>query len=274
VGYADADGIRIAYETFGSERDETLLLIAGLGAQGLIWHEDLCELLAEEALRVVRFDNRDSGRSSLATEDYGLSDLAADAVSLHDHLEVEAAHLAGASMGGAIAQTIAVERPERARSLTSIMSSTGDPRVGRATRAALYAIFGGAPPSDPDAAVERIVAIARALSPRRDIDEGAVRLRAAAAAERGFSREGFARQLRASLSSPDRTEALRALDLPAVVLHGDADPLVDVSGGRAVAAAIPGAELRIVEHMGHELPRAVWPEVVAAIREAVTRARR
>jgi pimeloyl-ACP methyl ester carboxylesterase len=287
---APVNGIEVAYETFGDSADPTVLLIMGLGVQMLGWDEDFCALLAERGFQVVRFDNRDVGRSTkieggrrpdlmaaamgdASSASYTLDEMAEDCVGLLDHLGVEAAHVVGASQGGMIAQTLAVRHPERVLSLVSIMSSTGDRAVGQPHPEALPALL-TRPPADREEYVEFVVQAFRIIgSPGFEADEGKLRERASASFERGYYPEGTARQLLAILASGDRTEALRRLDLPTLVIHGTDDVLIDPSGGRATAAAIPGARLELIEGMGHDLPRRLWPRFVGAIVENAARAR-
>jgi pimeloyl-ACP methyl ester carboxylesterase len=276
--------IDIAYERFGEPRSPPVLLVMGLGTQMLGWPDGFCEALAGRGFHVIRFDNRDIGLSSHLTDapppdvraalqgdsstaSYTLSDMAGDVVGLLDALGLESAHLVGASMGGMIAQTLVIEHPECVRSLTSIMSSTGDQSVGQATRRALAALL--SPPAATRAeAIERTVAIVRVIgSPGFDLDEAELRWRTGIAYDRSNDPVGVARQLVAIAASGDRTSALRSVSVPALVLHGADDPLVDVSGGRATAAAIPGAELIVFDGMGHNLPRELWAEIARRIGE-------
>jgi pimeloyl-ACP methyl ester carboxylesterase len=279
---APANGIEIVYETFGDPADPTVLLIMGLGVQMLGWDERFCGMLAERGFHVVRFDNRDVGRSTkieggpradvmaaaagdTSSASYTLDDMSEDCSGLLDHLGVEAAHLVGASQGGMIAQTLAARHPERALSLVSIMSSTGERAVGQPHPAAIPALL-TTPPSDRDGFAEFVVTTWRIIgSPGFEADEEALRARGRASFDRGIHSAGTGRQLLAILASGDRTEALRRLDLPTVVIHGTDDQLIDVSGGRATAAAIPGADLVLIDGMGHDLPRPLWPRFVDLI---------
>lgn len=286
---AAVKGVEMAYETFGDEDAPTVLLIMGLGVQMLGWDEELCRMLAGRGYRVVRFDNRDVGHSTqveggprpnvvaalagdVRSASYTLDDMAEDCVGLLDALGVGAAHLVGASQGGMIAQTIAIRHPERVLSLTSIMSTTGDRAVGQPHPEALPALL-TRPPADRDGFVDFVVRAWRTIGSRGfEIDEAALRAMAAASYDRGIYPEGTARQLVAILVSGDRTEALRRLDVPTTVIHGTDDPLIDVSGGSATAAAIPGARLELIEGMGHDMPRALWPRIVELIAENAERA--
>lgn len=287
---AHVNGIDLAYEEFGDPADPTLLLVMGLGAQMLAWDEAFCGLLVDRGFRVVRFDNRDVGRSTkirggprvdvmaaiagdLSSVAYTLDDMADDAAGLLDHLGVGAAHVVGASQGGMIGQTLAIRRPERVLSLASIMSTTGDPTVGRPHPEALPALL-TRPPEDRAGFVEYVVRASRVIgSPGFEPDENALRALAGAIFDRGIHPDGTARQLVAILASGDRTEALRRVRAPTVVIHGTDDPLIDVSGGKATAAAIPDAELVLIEGMGHDLPRELWPRFADLIVANAERAR-
>ncbi len=283
--------IDLAYETFGSPQDIPLLLVMGLATQMIGWPDEFCRMLAGRGLYVVRFDNRDVGLSTHLDDAgapdvlavmggdhsrvaYRLADMAEDTAGLLDALGLDGAHLVGASMGGMIAQTLAIRHPERVRSLTSIMSTTGDPAVGAPAQAALGVLL--APPAtDRESAVQRAVDTYRVIgSPGFEFDEHGLRERAGLSFDRAYNPAGVARQLAAILASPDRTADLARVAVPTLVVHGEQDALIDVSGGRATAAAIPGAELLVVDGMGHDLPRAVWPELVDRITALVDRVER
>ena len=275
--------VELCYETFGERSDEPLLLVMGLGTQMIGWREELCELLVERGFFVVRFDNRDIGRSTHLRDHrpptlpqmlrrdrgaaaYTLDDMADDAAGLLDHLGLDAAHVVGASMGGMIAQTLAVRHPERVLTLTSIMSSTGHRLKGQPAAKA-YPFFVKARPTDKDEAIERVVKLFRVVgSPGFERDEDDLRRLAAESWDRGGGDDaGTGRQLQAVLASGNRTEALRSITAPTLVIHGKADKLVRPSGGRATAKAIPGARLVEIDGMGHDLPRALWPRLVDLI---------
>jgi pimeloyl-ACP methyl ester carboxylesterase len=285
---APANGIEIVYDTIGDPSDPPLLLVMGLGMQLIHWDDELCELLAGRGFRVIRFDNRDAGLSTqidarvpnLARAfagfridaPYLLDDMAADAVGLLDHLGIEAAHVAGASLGGMIAQSMAIRHPERVLSLTSIMSTTGERRVGR-PKLRVWGVLVRRAPRDKDAYVEYFVRVFRLIGSRGfPSDEGRTRELAAASYERAHRPAGTARQLAAISASGDRTEELRGLRVPTTVFHGRDDPLVPFRGGRATAEAIPGARLVAIPGMGHDLPREVWPRLADAIEETAARA--
>jgi pimeloyl-ACP methyl ester carboxylesterase len=288
---APANGIEISYQEIGDPDGEPLLLIMGLATQMLAWDEGFCEMLAERGFRVVRFDNRDIGGSTKieaaglpkrtdmllgrrSTAPYLLRDMADDTTGLMDHLGIESAHLVGASMGGMIAQTVAIRRPERTRSLVSMMSSTGNRWLGVPARKAWGALFARAG-SGREGAIEHSVWIFRTIgSPAYPMDEARLRELAAASYDRSHSRAGVARQLHAVTASGDRSTALRKLRLPATVIHGCSDPLIRPVCGRATARAIPGSHLRLVEGMGHDLPEELWPTFVDEIATAASRAGR
>ena len=279
---ARSNGVELAYETIGDPEAPALLLIMGLGAQLIDWPEEFCELLAAEGFRVVRFDNRDAGLSTVLHDrgvpdllalragdrsraPYLLTDMAADTAGLLDALGVRRAHVVGASLGGMIAQQVTIDHPQRVASLCSIMSMTGDFSVGRATPEAA-ALLGRPPVTSREEAVAGAVAGSRIIgSPGFPAAEAELRRRASAKYDRAYHPLGTLRQYAAILASPDRTPALREVAVPTLVIHGEADPLVDVSGGRATAAAVPGAELLTFAGMGHDLPRELWPEITGAI---------
>jgi pimeloyl-ACP methyl ester carboxylesterase len=286
---APANGIELAYQEIGDVESEPLLLIMGLATQMLAWDEDFCAMLADCGFRVVRFDNRDIGRSTKidsaglpsradmllgrrSTASYLLRDMAEDTIGLMDHLGIESAHLVGASMGGMIAQTVAIERPERVRSLVSIMSTTGSRWVSMPAYRALGTLL-ARPGKGRDAAIEHSVKVFRIIgSPDYPMDEERFRKLAGTSYDRSHSRAGIARQLHAITASGDRTAALERLRLPATVLHGNRDPLIRPAGGRATARAIRDSRLRIFEGMGHDLPRALWPDFVEEIAATAARA--
>jgi pimeloyl-ACP methyl ester carboxylesterase len=280
--------IELAYETFGERSDIPLLLVSGLGSQMISYADELCAGLAARDMFVIRFDNRDVGQSThlhdaglpklgdvrrgdRSSVHYDLSDMASDAAGLIEALGLDSAHLVGVSMGGMIAQRVAIQYPERVRSLTSIMSTTGDRSVGGATEAAQAVLY--APPAqDRDAAIARQLETSRVIgSPGFPFDEEAIRARAGLAYDRGHDPAGMARQMAAITTSPDRTADLGDVKAPTLVIHGADDALVNVSGGRATAAAVPGAELVVIEGMGHDLPRPLWPELTDRIAALVDR---
>lgn len=273
---APANGIELAYQEMGDADGEPLLLVMGLGTQMIAWDETFCGMLAERGFRVVRFDNRDIGRSTKiesagvprrvdvivgrrASAPYLLRDMAADTAGLMDHLGIESAHVVGASMGGMVAQTMAIEHPERVRSLVSIMSNTGSRWTGMPSRKAM-AVLLGRPPRGREAAIERTVRTFSVIgSPGYPFEEERLRQIAGRSYDRGHSAAGVLRQLHAISTSGDRTQALRAVRVPTTVIHGNRDPLVRPAGGRATARAIPNARLKMIDGMGHDLPRQLWP---------------
>jgi pimeloyl-ACP methyl ester carboxylesterase len=281
--------LKLCYETFGSRGDPPLLLVMGLASQMLLWDEDFCERLAAEGFYVIRFDNRDVGRSTilraapvpkrwqLLIRDprgaaYSLEDMADDAVGLLDGLEIGRAHIVGISMGGMIAQLVALRHPERVLSLVSIMSSTGERRVGRPRPRVGLRVFRKVP-RDRAGYIEDHVQSYRIIGSKDfDFEEDRKRERAARLFDRGIHPAGSARQMAAVVTAGDRTPLLRRLRVPTTVIHGDADPLVDVSGGRATAEAIPDATLVVIPGMGHDLPRQLWPQIIGAIVENAARA--
>jgi pimeloyl-ACP methyl ester carboxylesterase len=286
---AQVGDLEIAYETFGDAGDPPVLLVMGLATQMIGWPDKFCAGLADRGYFVIRFDNRDIGLSthlySAGVPDiltvlggdsssvaYGLADLADDTVGLLDALGLESVHPVGASMGGMITQLVAVRHPSRVRSLTSIMSTTGDPSVGGPSEAAMALLLAPAA-RDREAAVQRVIDTYRVIgSPGFEFDESSVRDRAALSFDRAYDPAGVARQLAAILTTPDRTRDLKGVSVPTLVIHGADDALVNVSGGRATAAAVPGAELLVVEGMGHDLPRAMWPEITDRIAALAERA--
>jgi pimeloyl-ACP methyl ester carboxylesterase len=280
--FARVGELELCYQRFGADEDPALLMVMGLGTQMVMWDDELCETLAGRGLRVIRFDNRDIGRSTilrglgtptlrqLALRDgraapYSLDEMAADAVGLLDQLGIESAHVVGASMGGMIAQLMAINHPSRVRSLVSIMSTTGSRRVGL-PRPGMIPLVLRRPRPDREGYVSDLVATLRAIGSNRYPSE-TERLRQLGERcyERGHDRSGTPRQLAAIQTAPDRTAALRRLRLPAAVIHGSDDPLVGPSGGRATAKAIPDAQLLMLDGMAHDMPRQLWPQIVETI---------
>jgi pimeloyl-ACP methyl ester carboxylesterase len=285
--HAEANGIRLAYETFGDPDAVPLLLIMGLGMQMVAWDDDFCRMLARRGFHVIRFDNRDVGLSTWmrgmraptprevvlgrmlrrpVEPPYRLEDMADDAVGLLDALGIGSAHIVGASLGGMIAQLMAIHYPERVRTLTCIMSrASGDRSGGRPTLRAL-ALFLGRAPREREEYLRRAQQVWRVLSgPRFPPAPARVHERAAAAWERGINPGGVRRQLAAEMTSASRVEALGRVRAPTLVIHGSLDPLLPPQGGRQIAAAVPGAELLILDGMGHSLPEPLWSRIVGAI---------
>jgi pimeloyl-ACP methyl ester carboxylesterase len=285
-----ASGIDLCYQTFGDPADEPMLLVMGLATQMTFWDPAFCSMQARRGYYVIRFDNRDVGRSSRGKgrvtrgmlvrafagapgrTPYSLHDLAGDAFGLLDHLGLDSAHLVGVSMGGMIVQTMAVERPARVRSLASIMSTTGKRTVGWMHPRLATAMLRPARPGREayaDASVEMWRLIGSPGFPRH---EERTRELAREAYDRGVSASGALRQMMAILTQPNRSDALRRLRMPTVVVHGLDDHLVHASGGRATAAAIPGAELLLIDGMGHDLPPDLYETLVDAITRTASRA--
>src|SRR4051812_3146813 len=285
---AQVGNIELAYETFGDRDDPPVLLIMGLATQMIGWPDEFCSGLVERGLFVGRFDNRDIGLSThlddLGAPDilsllggtgsapYPLAGLADDSVGLLDALHLDSAHVVGASMGGMIAQLVAIRHPKRVRSLTSIMSTTGNPTVGAPAEAAMGVLL--APPAtDRESAIQRAVDTYRVIgSPGFEFDETGLRDRAGLSFDRAYDPAGVARQLAAILTTHDRTADLGEVCVPTLVVHGSHDTLVDVSGGRATAAAIPRSHLLVVGGVGHDPPREMWPEILDRISGLVERA--
>jgi pimeloyl-ACP methyl ester carboxylesterase len=283
-----ANGLELEYDTFGEPDGAPLLLIMGLGAQLISWEEPFCELLASRGFRVIRFDNRDVGLSTkldhLGVPDllevlagshppaYRLEDLADDAGGVLDALGIAAAHVVGASMGGFVAQLLAIRRPASVLSLTSIMSAPAGLADNVPATAEAAEVVTKPPPADREGLIEHGVWISRLLSGPEHFDLEESRRKRVRAIDRSVSVAGTARQMAAIAASSSRLEQLRALDVPALVVHGEADPLVPVENGRRTAEAIPGARLLLLPTMGHDLPKACWPEIVDAITETARRA--
>jgi len=282
-------GIEIAYERRGNPTDPVVLLIMGLAAQLVNWPEGFLAALSNRGMQLIRFDNRDSGHSThidnaprpdlpaalagdFSSTAYTLSDMAADAIGLLDALALDRAHVVGASLGGAIAQTMAIEHPARILSLTSMMATTGDMTVGQAHPETLKAVFGGPPATTRQPAIDRRLRAFKVVgSPAYPTDPAVVAESAGIAWDRDHDDIAIARQAVASVASGDRTPRLRQLEMPTLVIHGLADTMCDVSGGRATAAAIPGAELVLIDGMGHDLAPGLWERIAGHIAEVVQR---
>jgi pimeloyl-ACP methyl ester carboxylesterase len=290
-----ANGIQLEYESFGASDDPAVILIMGLGAQLTRWPVPFCEALVAQGFRVIRFDNRDVGLSTkLDTEPvpmiasivaarmagrkpqvpYTLHDMAADTVGLMDALGIARAHLAGVSMGGMIAQLVAADYPQRVLSLTSIMSTSGNPSLPPPTPAAAATLISRAPHPDNLAAyVQHVLGVMRVLaSPAAPFDEEALRARIERDVRRSYSPAGYGRQLAAVTATGDRSASLRRIKAPTVVVHGAEDPLLPLAAGIHTADLIPGAELRIVRGMGHDMPPMFYDAVIGGIVSAAQRA--
>lgn len=288
--YAQLGELKLCYETFGDRTMPAVLLIMGLGSQMVLWEDGFCEQLADRGFWVIRFDNRDAGRSTILRDAsvpsrsqlilrdprgaaYTLDDMAQDAAGLLDHLAVESAHVVGASMGGMVAQLLAIRHPQRVMSLVSIMSTTGNRRVGL-THPALWRRLLRRPPRDREGYVRDFLTTYRDIGSRRYRPErGRLEALAERCFERGIHPAGTARQLAAIATAPDRTTLLREIRVPTTVIHGDADRLVMASGGRATAAAIAGARLVVIPGMAHDLAPELWGQILDEIEKTAARAR-
>ncbi|HEY0631772.1 MAG TPA: alpha/beta hydrolase [Thermoleophilaceae bacterium] len=276
-----SDEIELCYETFGDPADPTALMIMGLATQMIGWPDEFCEQLAARGFHVVRFDNRDAGRSthvkgrpptvrellvrSKKPARYRLSDMADDAAGLLRELDLAPAHVIGASMGGMIAQTLAARHPELVLSLTSIMSNTGSLLTGR-PGFSIYPLFLERPSEGREASIERVMKVFEAIGSRgleKDMD--LIRDMAERSYDRDHDPAAPGRQLAAIIASGNRTKEIRRIAVPTLVIHGTDDRMVGPSGGSATARAIPGAKLLKVKGMGHDLPRAAWPQLLDAI---------
>ena len=288
---AVANGIEIEYEVYGELEDPVVLLVNGLGSQLLSWDLDFVQGLVDRGFCAIRFDNRDvglstkietgfdagaailaafSGDTTEVDAPYHLLDMAADAVSVLDDLDIEAAHVVGVSMGGMIAQSIAIAHPERVLTLTSIMSTTGDPDVGQ-PKPEILGVLIEPSPTEREAYIAHSVEGSRAIGSPELFEEDRYRARAAAGFDRSFYPAGTPRQLVAVATSGSRSDALANVSVPTLVIHGDADPLVTLSGGQRTAEVIPGAELLVLEGMGHDLPSVYWPTIIEHITQLAAR---
>jgi pimeloyl-ACP methyl ester carboxylesterase len=267
--------VEIEYQSFGDPANEAVLLINGLGSQMTRWPEAFCELLVKRGLVAVRFDNRDVGLSTWCEgRNYDVDDMAGDGAAVLDAVGKRQAHIVGVSMGGMIAQVFACRFPERTLSLTSVMSNTGNPDLPPPTSAALDALMARPQdPSDPDFIKDTVARAEVIGSPNYPWPPGALAERARAEAARAFNPPGVARQMAAVRASGDRRPRLAGITAPTMVLHGEADPLVPIAGGRDTAASIPGAELITVPGMGHDLPPALYDIFIDTIWLAVARSR-
>ena len=284
MAFAHHGDVELFYETFGDGADAALLLVNGLGSQCISYRSQWCEKFAAEGFFVIRFDNRDTGLSTKFADvepdipgaaaavaegkpppvAYLLSDMAGDALAVLDALGIERAHAMGVSMGGMIVQTMAIEHPDRLLSMTSVMSTTGDLDVGLPSAEALSLMM-SPPPSDRDSYIARYLKGIRTWGSPACYEEARLSAFAAEAFDRCFEPKGQARQMVAVMASGSRTAALRRVGVPALVIHGDADKLVDPSGGRRTAEAIPGARFELIEGMGHDYPPQYWDRLVALV---------
>ena len=284
-----ANGIQIEYDTFGDSSSLPLLLIMGGGSQMIYWEVEFCELLAKNGLFVIRFDNRDIGlstkfekagipdmmaamRGEPVSPAYTLEDMADDAVGLLDALGFEKAHICGASVGGMIAQVISYRHPERVLSLTSIMSSTGNPELPQIEPDVLAEVYKPVP-EGREAYIEHHVNMWRKLwSPGFPFDEKRLRALVAESYDRSYYPQGMVRQSAAVLAHGYRRSSIVSIKVPTLVIHGDKDPFMSVEGGKETAKLIPGAKLLIIDGMGHDLPKEAWPEIIDAISNHTTQA--
>ncbi len=286
---APANGIELAYQEVGDLDAEPLILIMGLAAQMLGWEEEFCLMLAERGFRVIRFDNRDIGHSTMinwagvpsrldmllgrrSTAAYLLKDMAGDTFGLMDHLGLEAAHVAGASMGGMIAQEMAIRRPDRVRSMVSMMSTTGARWSSQPSLKAWGLLFAKYPVTRAEFIDRAVRTLTVMGSPRYPMSRERIAELAGQMYDRSHNPAGIVRQMHAISASGDRTPRLREVHVPTTVLHGSADPLARPAGGRATARAVPGARLRIFDGMGHDLPRDLWAEFVEEFAATAARA--
>ncbi len=282
----NANNISIEFETFGEPDARPLLLVMGLGAQMVAWDENFCQQLADAGHFVIRYDNRDVGLSTrfhdhgvpdfekLVTDimtngaakvPYTLDDMAVDGIALLDELGIEQAHICGASLGGMIVQTMAINHPERILSMTSIMSTTGNPGLPPAHAEAMEAL-NSERVDDPEHAMNRAVEVSKVIgSTGFERDEERIRRKALESYERAYYPDGVARQMAAVMAHGDRRPGLNKLSLPCLVVHGDIDPLVPVTGGHDTHQNVPGAELLIIEGMGHDMPKGVWGQIVEGV---------
>jgi pimeloyl-ACP methyl ester carboxylesterase len=265
VPRATANGIELEYDTFGDPSAPPLLLIAGLGMQMVGWDVEFCELLASRGFHVIRFDNRDVGLSTWPEVGYSLEDMAGDAAGLLDALGIPAAHIVGASMGGFIAQVLALEHPERVLTLTSMISGPNGRDQVQPTPEAMAVLVAPAPPTRDERIALGLRSKQTLLGPDDPFDEAWERARIENAVDRAYNPPGFLRQMQAIMAAPGRLHRLRSLRVPALVIHGDSDILVPVDNGRSVAASVPGARLVEIRGMGHDVPRRVWSQVADEI---------
>jgi len=288
-----ANGIQIEYETFGNRANPALLLIAGNGAQLLFWETELCKMLEDAGFFVIRFDNRDAGLSTKFEEagvpdfmaaiqaamagktveaPYSLNDMADDCIGLLDALGIEKAHICGASMGGMIAQVVAYRHPQRVLSLISIMSNTGNPQSAQGSPDALAAVMAPSP-TERSAYIEHNMKVWRKIwSPGFPFEEERARAFLENIYDRSFCPSGMVRQNIAILACGDRTASLATIKAPTLVIHGSGDPLIPLDAGKEAARAIPGAELLVIDDMGHDLPKCVWRTISYAIAKHLQRA--
>lgn len=279
-----SNGIEIFYDTAGDPTHPTILLVSGLGAQMTSFDEGLMALFVARGYHVVRYDNRDTGKSTWFDDapfdmeagfasmragtkvaaPYSLSDMAADGMGVLDHLNIRRAHIVGTSMGGMLVQTMAIEHPRRVASLTSIMSSPGERDNGQAVKGVFNNLLSG-PVTTREEAIAAAVATGRVVGSKEHFDAERAAEKAGIAYDRGYHPDATQRQLLAIWSSGPRTDALKKLDVPTLIIHGRQDPLIQLDGGVRTAELIPGALMMIFDEMGHDLPAPLWPQIVDAI---------
>lgn len=279
-----SNGLSLAYETFGDPAHPTVLLVMGLATQMPAWEDGFCQELVDRGHHVVRFDNRDVGLSTHLSQlpagrpvsaffgrqepPYLVADMADDAAGLVEALDLAPVHAVGISMGGCIAQSLALRRPDLVASLTSISSSTGSRRVGHPNLATAYRLLTRPTVATREEAIAlKLTVYRQQASPAYPLRLEEMREIAGLSWDRSYDPDGSARQFAAILGSPDRTAELRGLDVPALVVHGLSDPLINASGGRATAAAIPDAKLVTFAGMGHEIPQPLWAPIADGIAE-------
>jgi pimeloyl-ACP methyl ester carboxylesterase len=289
-----ANGIEVHFERFGAEADPAVLLVCGLGAQAPGFEAEMIDLICALGLQVIRYDNRDCGLSThfhdagapdipsavmtafsggVVEAPYLLGDMAADGMALLDALGIGSAHVVGTSMGGMIAQTMAIEHPDRVMSLTSVMSTTGEPEYGTPEPDCLAGIAAVMQPAEQrEVRVRQGIELQKLIGTESEFDLDRVQARVEMFVDRAYDPAGTGRQMLAILASGHRADGLAAVEVPTMVLHGDADRLVNVSGGRRTAELVRGAELRVLPGMGHDLPPAYWGDFVSAIAHVVARA--
>jgi pimeloyl-ACP methyl ester carboxylesterase len=270
--FAESGDLRIFYDTFGGDGDPPLVLLCGLGSQVLFWRDEFCHGLVDRGFFVVRVDNRDGGLSTQLPDDaaYTLSDMADDVVAVMDAIGIDRAHIVGQSLGGMIAQTLAIEHPSRVLTLTAISANTGNLDFGQPSDEALDALV--APPAPTrEAQIERDVAARRVWASPSWFDEDETRAYYAESYDRAHSASGSLRQFNAIVASGSRDEALRSLTVPTLVVHGTLDTLIAPDGGARTAELVPGAELLMIEGMGHDLPVEAWQQIISAITAMVAR---
>lgn len=254
--------IRLYFETFGSPDDPTLILVNGLGSQSPSFRDEMCEAFIAVGVRVIRFDNRDVGLSSDCPDGYSLKDMASDVIAVADHLAVSKFHVMGFSLGGMIVQNLAIEWPERLSSATSVMSTTGDPDVGHPSERAKELLLTPGSRHRDEAVLAHLAGQEVWGSPGL-VEWEVQRELAGRLFDRACRPDGVGRQYRAARRDASRTERLAGVSVPFLVIHGSADTLIDVSGGRRTAEAVPGARFVEIEGMGHDYPSALWPRLVA-----------